>query len=273
MFNAALLLGVLTGIFLAAGFLIGGVFGMTLALFLAFGINLISYWYSDRIVLGLYRAQPSRSVRLGSIVGRLSKEAKIPRPKIYTIPQKVPNAFATGRDPTHSAIAVTEGLLEFQDDEIEGVIAHEIAHIRNRDTLVQTLAATIAGAIAYIAQIGYWSLLMGDRRNQGGGNLIGLVLVIIFAPLAALLIRMAISRTREYRADRTGAAFSKNPRALAAALERISSFTENRPMKGSNATSHMWIVNPFRDDWFARLFSTHPPIHDRIRRLREMHLD
>jgi heat shock protein HtpX len=206
-------------------------------------------------------------------VSRLSKEAKVPRPKIYVMPQKVPNAFATGRDPGHSAVAVTEGLLELRDDEIEGVIAHEIAHIRNRDVLVQTMAATIGGAIAYLAQIGYWSLLIGDRRGQGGGNLLGLILVIIFAPLAALLIRMAISRSREYRADRTGAAFSKKPRALADALESISRFTEESPMRGSSATSHMWIANPFREDWFTRLFSTHPPIHDRIRRLREMHLD
>ncbi len=272
MFNAVALLGTLTGIFLAAGFLIGGVFGMTAALVIAFIINFISYWYSDRIVLRLYRARPSKSVRLGSIVSRLSKEAKIPKPRLYVIPQKVPNAFATGRDPAHSAVAVTEGLLEFDDDEIEGVVAHELAHIRNRDVLVQTLAATIGGAIAYLAQIGYWSLLMGNRRD-GGGNLVGLVLVIIFAPLAAMLIRLAISRSREYRADRTGAYFSKNPNGLASALERISKYTEERPMRGSNATSHMWIVNPFRDDWFTRMFSTHPPVHDRIRKLREMHLD
>jgi heat shock protein HtpX len=270
MFNAVLLLGVLTGLFLAVGLFLGGVAGMTVALLMAVVINFISYWYSDRIVLKLYRAEPSKSVRLGSIVGKLAQEAKIPRPGVYIVPQQAPNAFATGRGPGHASIAVTKGLLDFPDDEIEGVLAHEMSHIRNRDVLVSTLAATIAGAIAYLAQIGYFALLGGDDNNRG--NLVGIVLIVVFAPLAALLIRLAISRGREYGADRTGAAISKNPKGLADALERISRYGETNRVRGSSATSHMWIASPPRRDWFTALLSTHPPMNERIRRLREMHI-
>ena len=272
MLDALLLMGVLTGILLGVGFLFFGVVGMTIALVFAVFINFFSYWYSDSIVLRMYNAKPSNDEKLNSIIRKLSMEAKIPKPRIYTVHTSVPNAFATGRDPAHAAVVVTKGLLELNDDEIEGVLAHEIAHIKHRDILVSTLAATIAGAIAYLAQIGYWSLFFGDNRRNDG-NLLGFVLIIIFAPLAALLIRLAISRSREYRADRAGAVISKKPRALASALKKISETSLHNPMHGSSATSHLWIVNPFRQDWFSNLFSTHPPVHERIKKLMEMEID
>jgi len=272
MFNTAILLGTLTGILLVVGFLIGGVLGMGIALTFAVVINLVSYWYSDRIVLKMYKAKPSKREDLNEMVERLALEAKIPKPRVYEVKTKVPNAFATGRSPKHAAVVVTEGLLDLDKDEIEGVLAHELGHIKNRDILVSTLAATIAGAIAFLAQMGYWSLFMGAGGRRSEGNIIGLILIIIFAPIAALLVRMAISRAREYRADRTGVLLSKNPRGLASALRRISEFAERNPLRGSSATSHMWIVNPFHRDWFTGLFSTHPPLRKRIERLEEMHV-
>jgi len=269
--HTTMLLGTLTGILLVIGALVGGIWGMTFALALAVAVNVFSYWYSDRIVLRLYGAEPTDRKDLRDIVARVAHEAKVPKPRVYVIRKETPNAFATGRDPRHSAIAVTEGLLELEPDELEGVIAHEMAHIKNRDVLVSTMAATIGGAIAYIAQIGYWSLFLGgNRRDQG--NMLGLLLIIIFAPFAALLVRMAISRKEEYRADKIGVLLTKNPHGLASALRKISSSARQQPLKsGSTATAHLWIVNPFKMDWFTGLFSTHPPIQKRIEKLEEMH--
>jgi len=272
MLHVLMLLGTLTGILLVAGMVVGGIFGMTLALVLAIVINVFSYWYSDRIVLRMYGAQPTDRKDLNDTVARLAHEAKLTNPKVYILPNETPNAFATGRDPSHSAIAVTEGLLKLDGDEIEAVLAHEMSHIKNRDVLVATMAATIGGAIAYIATIGYWSLFMGGQRRDQG-NMLGLLLIIIFAPIAALLIRMAISRSEEYKADRTGALLIKKPRSLASALRKISNVAKQQPMRtGSTATSHMFIINPFKDDWFTGLFSTHPPVEKRIERLEEMHI-
>jgi heat shock protein HtpX len=271
MINTIILLGTLTGILLAAGFFFGGILGMTAALTLAFLINFFSYWYSDRIVLRIYKAEPLDDAEINSIVKRLALNARVPKPDVYIVPADAPNAFATGRDPKHSAIAVTKGLLDLEKEEIEGVLAHEMAHIKNRDTLVQTVAATIAGAVAYIAQISYWSIFLGGGR-RGGESLLGLVFIIVFAPLAALFIRMSISRQREYKADWTGAIITRNPRGLASALRKISAYVSHRPMKGPSATSHLFIVNPFRSDWFTNLFATHPPIEKRIEKLEEMHL-
>jgi heat shock protein HtpX len=264
------LLTTLTLIFLAIGWLIGGFLGMGIALIIAIVINLLSYWYSDTIVLRMYKAQPSEDIQLNTLVKELAQEAKIHPPKVYTIPLDVPNAFATGRGGTHTAIAVTKGLTENLDkEEMEGVLAHEIGHIKNRDILVGTLAATIAGAISYLAQIGYFSLFFsGDRRGEG--NLMGLILIIIFAPLAALLVRMAISRKREYRADYSGAILTKKPHALAAALRKIATAAHRHPVRGSSATAHIWIVSPFNHDWFTGLFMTHPPLEKRIERLENM---
>ena len=269
MFGTALLFGLLTGIFLGIGFFLGGIFGMGIALILAVVINFISFWYSDKIVLRLYRAKPSQDKRLNEMVAKLSQEAKIPSPMVFVVPSNTPNAFATGRNPKHAALAVTEGLKGLTDEEMEGVLSHEIGHITNRDILVSTVAATLAGAISYIAQIGYFSLYGRDER--GAGSIIGLILIVVFAPLAALMIRMAISRSMEYRADRYGAVLTKNPKGLASALRKISAIAQQHPMEGgSSATSHMWIVNPFHGNWFTNMFSKHPPMEQRIRRLMAM---
>jgi heat shock protein HtpX len=270
MIDLLVFLGILAGILLGVGWLIGGVVGITIGLALAVLINLFAYWYSDRVVLRMYRARKSTHLDLQNMVKDLSKDARIPTPQLYSIQNDAPNAFATGRSPDHSAIAYTTGLLRLDDGEIGGVLAHEISHIKHRDTLIQVIAATIAGAIAFIAQIGYWSLFLhGNSRGQG--SILGLVLIIIFAPLAALLIRLAISRNREYKADYGGVLLTRNPLGLASALKKISDYAKERPFKGSSsATSHLFIVNPFRGDWFNSLFATHPPTEERIRRLKEM---
>jgi heat shock protein HtpX len=270
MFGTVLLFGILTGLFLGIGYFLGGIWGMGIAFALAIAINFISFWYSDKIVLKLYRAKPSDDKKLNAMVAKLAQEARIPMPRVFIVPNNTPNAFATGRSPSHSALAVTEGLKGLTDEEMEGVISHEIGHISNRDILVSTVAATLAGAIAYLAQFGYFFYAGSDERN--GASMIGLILVVIFAPLAALMIRMAISRSREYRADRYGAVLTKNPDGLASALRKIDAMAKQQPMQGgSSATSHLWIVNPFRGNAFTNLFSTHPPIEQRIRRLKSMH--
>ncbi len=269
MFGSAVLLGILTAILLGIGWFFFGFIGMFIALVLAIVINFISYWHSAKIVLTMYKAHPLNDKQLQKIVEELAQEANIPTPKLYLVPKQVPNAFATGRDPKHSVIAITQGLLDLDRGEIRGVLAHEMGHIKNRDILISSVAAMIAGAISYIAQIGYFSLFFGGER-KGEGNLIGLVFIIIFAPIAALIIRMAISRSREYKADYTAALLTKEPHMLASALKKISQVAKNAPMKGSAATSHMWIANPFHKDWFTSLFSTHPPVEQRVKRLEEM---
>jgi heat shock protein HtpX len=266
--RTGLLLALLTGILLAAGFFFAGTAGMTLALGFAMLLNFTTYWWSDKIVLAMYRAKPSKDKKLHMIVEKLAKEAGIPKPKVYAIPTAVPNAFATGRSPAHAAVAATEGLLDaLSDDEIEGVLAHELAHIKSRDTLISTLAATIGGAVSFLAQLAWWSLFMGGRRE--GGSLILLPLLFL-APVAAALVQLAISRGREYFADYTGAYLSRKPLALASALEKISVIAKAHPLRGNAATAHLFIVNPLRADVFARLFSTHPPLAERTKRLRAL---
>jgi len=272
MIRTALLLGLLTGILLAIGFLWAGIAGMTMFLVLAFIINFVSFWFSDRIVLAMYRAKEipkSQEPKLHAIIEKLSKEANIPKPKVYMVGTENPNAFATGRSPKNAAVAVTSGLMKTLDwDEIEGVLSHELAHIKSRDTLTSTIAATIAGAIAFIAQIAWWSMFMGDRR-KGSGSIIFLPL-IVFAPLAATLVQLGISRTREYKADYNGSLFSKKPLSLASALEKISNAVVRNPMRGNAATSHLFIVNPFKGNSFVNLFSTHPPVTERVNRLKQI---
>lgn len=268
MLGTAIMLSVMTAILLAVGFLVGGIIGMAFALVLAFCLNFISYWYSDRIVLKLYGAGRSNDKDLNEIVESMAREGGIPKPGVYMIPSEVPNAFATGRNPAHAAVAVTQGLTMLTRDEITGVIAHEISHIKNRDTLIQTVSATIAGAIAFLAQFGYWSLFVGRKRDAG--TVIGLILMVIFAPLAAMIVRLAISRRREYKADFTGALLSKKPLQLASALRKISKVSKEKTIQGSPATSHLWIVNPFKADWFSSLFSTHPPLSRRIAKLERV---
>ena len=269
--RTATLLGLLTGILLVIGFLWAGIQGMTIFLIIALALNFFSYWYSDKIVLAMYRAKPiskSENPKLHAIVDRVAEEMNIPKPKIYFINLPVLNAFATGRSPKNAAVAVTTGLMKSLDsDEIEGVISHELSHVKNRDTLTSTIAATVAGAIAYIAQMAWWGAFGGERRQ--GGSVILLPLVIL-APLAATLIQLAISRTREYAADKTGAITSKKPLALASALDKISRVAEHYPLRGNAATSHLFIVNPFSGDALVNLFSTHPPVQERIKRLKDL---
>ncbi len=265
-FRTTLLLGLLTGILLVVGGAIAGTTGMTTALVLAFVMNFFAYWFSDKIVLAMHGAKPSDSRKLNSIVKKLAEKAGLPMPKVYIVNTPVPNAFATGRSPKHAAVAATSGLLSaLNEKEIEGVLAHELAHVRNRDVLVSTMAAVIGGAIAFLAQMAWYGMF--GRRERGTAMLLPL---IFLAPLAATLVRLAISRGREYHADYTGAIISENPEGLASALEKISSVARAHPLHGNAATAHMWIVNPFRADTLVNLFSTHPPMAERVRRLRQM---
>jgi len=271
MFETAILLSVLTGILLVIGWILGGFWGITFALILAIIINFLSYWYSDRIVLRMYKARPTKHAQLENIVKKLARDAGLPTPRLYMIETRdsIPNAFATGRNPEHSVIAVTNGLLDLEENEIEAVIAHELGHIKNRDVLVASMAATIAGAIAYVAQIAYWSMVLGGRR-QGGMNLLLMLAIVIFAPIAALMVRLAISRGMEFKADYASTVITKRPRSLASALQKISDVLKEKTIKGPVATSHLWIVSPFKGNWFSNLFSTHPPVQERIKKLMQI---
>ncbi|MBI1972337.1 MAG: zinc metalloprotease HtpX [Candidatus Aenigmarchaeota archaeon] len=268
------LLGLLTGLFLGAGYYLGGSSGAAAALVFSLLMNFFAYWYSDKIVLRMYNAREiskTENAGIHKLIEEISGEAKIPKPKIYLVDQKAPNAFATGRDPKHGALAVTTGLMEILDKaEIKGVLAHEIAHIKNRDTLTSTLAATFAGALAFTAQMAYYGALFGGRdRNR---NPIGLILMVIFVPLAATIVRLAISRSREFAADRTGAIFIQETEGLASALSKISDASKHVLMKGNPATSHMFIINPFKGDLLMNLLSTHPSTEARIRSLKSLKL-
>jgi len=269
MIGTLALLTTLTVILLAVGFVLGGIIGTGIALVFAVLINFFSYWYSDKLVLKIYKAKPYDNKELKKIIAEIAQEAEIPVPPLYIVESHVPNAFATGRSPKHAAVAVTKGILELDKDELKGVLAHEISHVKNRDTLISTMAATIAGAVSFLAQIGYYSMFFSGER-RGEGNILGLILIVIFAPLAALFVRLAISRGREYKADLTGALITKEPKYLASALRKINEASRNYPIKGSAATAHLWIVNPFHRDWFVSMFSTHPPVEKRIARLEEM---
>jgi len=271
-FRTALLLGLLTGVLLAIGWLWQGIFGMTIFLVIAFVINFVSFWFSDKIVLAMYKAKPiqkSDEPKLHEMVKRLAEDMKIPNPKLYIVNLPILNAFATGRSPKRAAVAVTTGLMKHLNwDEIEGVISHELSHVKNRDTLISTISATVAGAIAFIAQIAWWSLFLGGGRRQSG-SLIFLPLIIL-APIAAMLIQLAITRTREFAADKTGAMVSRKPLSLASALEKISKVSKEYPLRGNSATSHLFIVNPFKGDLMANLFSTHPKVEVRVQKLKEL---
>ena len=273
-FKTAFLLGLMTAIIMALGHLLGGPKGMTIAFFLAAGMNFFSYWYSDKIVLRMYRAREISSAEnpwLYQIVTRVSENAGIPVPKIFLIPGESPNAFATGRNRDHAVVAVTEGLVRLMSrDELEGVIAHEVAHIKNRDILIGSIAATMAGAIMIIASMARWSAILGGGSDddEGGFGFVGLILMSIIAPIAALLVQMAISRSREYMADSSGARFAGSPSGLASALEKLGSYAQRVPMNASPNTAHMFIVNPLTGRGLTNLFSTHPPLEDRIGRLR-----
>src|SRR5215468_2655774 len=275
--KTTLLLGVLTGLLLWIGQYFGGSQGLVVALVFAAVMNLGSYWFSDRIVLTMYGARPlseEQAPELFRIVRELATAAQMPMPRVYLIPSESPNAFATGRSPAHAAVAVTEGIMRLLTlDELRGVLAHELSHVKNRDTLISAIAATLAGVVMLVARMAQWAAIFGgmrrDDRDEGGGAL-ELLLLVVVAPIAAMLIQLAISRAREYEADATGARLSHAPGALAAALEKIAAASGRIPLPAGPATAHLWIVNPLRGNWLASLFSTHPPIEERIRRLRGM---
>jgi heat shock protein HtpX len=279
MFKTALLLGVLTAMLVLIGGAIGGERGMLVAFVLALLMNLASYWFSDKIVLAMYGAQPiteADAPGLYAIVRRLATRAGIPMPPIYLIPTDSPNAFATGRNPEHAAVAVTEGIMRILDDqELEGVLAHELAHVKNRDVLISTIAATLAGAITYLAHMAQWAAIFGGGRaddDEGGSNPFGLILMAILAPIAALLVQLAVSRAREYQADASGARLAGRASGLAHALEKLEVASQAAPLPANPATAHLFIVNPLSGRTLMQLFSTHPPIEERIARLRAMRL-
>ncbi len=266
------LLLLMTIFFLFIGQLLGGVRGMQIALILAIITNFISYFFSDSMVLAAYKAKPvsqEQDPRLHSIVSELAMEAKIPVPKIYKINTNMPNAFATGRNPQHAAVAVTEGILRILDDrELRGVLAHELAHVKNRDILISCIAATFAGAIMTLVRMGF--LFSGGRNDRNNSNIIIALLLMILAPVAASLIQMAISRSREYIADADGAKMSGDPLALASALRKLAYGNSRQQNNVSESTAHMFIVNPLTGKSLQGLFSTHPPIDERIKRLEAM---
>ncbi len=275
-FKTAFLLTALTLLLMMIGRAFGGQNGMMIALAVAVVMNFVSYFFSDKIALSMYRAKPvtrEELPRAYQIVERLTQKIGLPMPKVYVIPTESPNAFATGRNPQHASVAVTHGILGLlTDEELEGVLAHELGHVNNRDILISSVAATIAGAITMLASMGRWAMIFGgmeggDRDRRGGGGGLAALLMLIVAPIAASLIQLAVSRSREYQADATGAHFTGNPYALASALEKLDAYSRRVPMMASPSTAHLFIIQPLLGMNFANLFSTHPPIAKRIERL------
>jgi heat shock protein HtpX len=277
-FKTFILLTVLTLLLIGAGGAIGGQAGMTFALIFAFAMNFFAYWFSDKMVLAMYKARPvteAEAPELYYIVRNLARKADIPMPRVYIIQQDQPNAFATGRNPKHAAVAVTTGIMRIlSQDEIGGVISHELAHIKHRDILISTIAATIAGAIGYLAHMAQWALIFGGfgRSDDDGGNPFVALIMILIVPIAAMIIQLAVSRSREYAADAGGARIAGNPRHLAGALRKLHYAAQQIPMKANEATSHLFIVNPLSGKTMMKLFSTHPPLEERITRLESMSL-
>ena len=272
--KSTLLLVVLMLGLIFAGDLIGGQRGMIFAFLISVAMNFTAYFFSDKIALGIYRAQPvtrEQLPRAYEVVERLTAKEGLPMPKIYVLPTESPNAFATGRNPQHASVAVTHGILELLDDEeLEGVLAHELGHVKNRDILTSSIAATLAGAITMVARMGYFAEIFGyggggDRRERGGG--LTALLMIIVAPIAAMLIQLAISRSREFEADATGAHTTGNPYALARALQKLENYSKRLPLQATPSTAHLFIIAPLVGGGFGSLFSTHPPTKERIRRL------
>ncbi|MGC8555227.1 MAG: zinc metalloprotease HtpX [Candidatus Acidulodesulfobacterium sp.] len=279
-FKTFLLMLVLTGILIVAGGAIGGEQGMIIALIFAAVMNLGTYWFSDKVVLSMYHATPVTEAeypQLYSIVRNLAARGNIPMPKVYIVDEETPNAFATGRNPNHAAVCVTTGIMRILNaNELSGVIGHELTHVKNRDILISSIAATVAGAISMLAWMAEWGAMFGGfggRSDDREGNIVGIIAMAIIAPLIATLIQLAISRQREYAADKGGAMLSGNPMYLASALNKLEAGNEEEPMQANqmtHATAHMFIVNPLRGGAFKSLFSTHPSTEDRIERLKEM---
>lgn len=270
------LMGLMTVLLVVIGGALGGKGGMTFAFIMAAGMNFFSYWFSDKIVLSMYGArqiEEQDNPRFYGLIRRLSQQAGLPMPKVYLIESDTPNAFATGRNPEHAAVAATTGIMRIlSDDELAGVMAHELAHVKNRDILIATLAATFAGAITYLAHMAQWAAMFGGGRrdDDAGGGIFGTLLMAILAPIAAMLIQMAISRSREFGADEGGASISGNPLSLANALQKLEVGNQRIPLNANAATAHMFIVNPLTGGGVMSLFSTHPPIPERVARLQEM---
>lgn len=268
----------LTLLLIWLGGAIGGRGGLISAFIMAIAINFIAYWFSDKIVLRMYRARPLQKAEASgvyAIINRLAASAQIPIPKIYLVPSQTPNAFATGRNPENAVVAITQGIIKtLNEEELEGVLAHEIAHIKNRDILLQSIVATIAGAISMLAYMARWTAFfggVGGRNNRrDSGNIIGVLAMTIIVPIVAMIVQLAISRTREYAADSSGALISHKPLALANALAKLSDVNNRMPMPAEQSTAHMFIVNPLKGGGLRNLFSTHPPMEERIKRLKEM---
>jgi len=278
--KTTVLLAALTTLFVLIGGMAGGEQGMLVALLFAGAMNFASYWWSDRIVLWMYGAQEvsqSEAPEFHALIRRLAQRAGLPMPKVYLIPSESPNAFATGRNPEHAAVAATQSILRIlTSDELEGVMAHELGHVRNRDILISTIAATMAGAIMMLARMAQYAAFFGGGRGdddeEGGGmaGIAGMILLAVLAPIAAMLIQMAISRSREFQADAAGAEISRKPWALADALEKLERASSVVPMDANPSTAHLFIVNPLRGSSLLNLFSTHPPVPERVSRLRAM---
>lgn len=273
-FKTTLLMGMLSLLFLWVGYALGGESGMTVALIFALIMNVSAYWFSDKIVLKMYKAREVRQGEapdLHAMVKRLTQKAGMPMPRIYIIDQPQPNAFATGRNPDHAAVAVTTGIMSIlSHDELEGVIGHELAHIKHRDILIGTIAATIAGAVSYLTHMAQWAMIFGSSDDDEGGNPLVAIIIMMVASVAAVMIQMAISRSREFDADTGGAKIAGNPRHLAHALRKLHAASQQIPLNAQPATAHMFIVNPLSRGKMARLFSTHPPMEERIARLENM---
>ncbi|MGH8007961.1 MAG: zinc metalloprotease HtpX [Candidatus Binatia bacterium] len=279
MLRTTFLLGALTGLIMVIGQWLGGSQGLVIAFAFAVIMNVGSYWFSDKIVLKMYGARQvseAEAPMFYRIVHNLALRVGMPMPKLYIIPSEAANAFATGRNPQHAAVAVTEGIMRLMNErELTGVLAHELSHVKNRDILISTIAATLAGVIMMVADMARWSAIFGgmsrsDEDEGGGGGIIGLIAMSIFAPLAAMVIQMAISRTREFAADDTGARMSGDPLGLASALGKLGMASERIPLDASPQTSHLFIVNPLSGRSLMQLFSTHPPLEERIARLQRM---
>lgn len=276
-FKTFILMAALTALFMLAGQAIGGRQGLTFALGMALFMNFFAYWFSDSLALKMSKAREvgkTEAPELHQIVEELSVKAGLPKPRVYVISSDTPNAFATGRNSEHAAVAVTSGIMDIlKREELRGVLAHEMAHIKNRDILISSMAAVLAGAISYLATMAQWALFFGGGRSdddEGAGNLIGSILMIVLAPIAAMLIQMAISRSREYLADATGAKIAGQPIPLASALTKLEEWNHRLPMKINPAQAQMFIVNPLTGQTFANLFSTHPPVKERVARLWQM---
>ena len=272
-----ILMATLTALFMIGGQALGGRQGMIIALVIALGLNFFSYWNSDKLALAMNKAREvseAEAPDLHRMIARLAQRAGLPKPKVYVVDNPTPNAFATGRNPEHAAVAVTTGIMQaLNREELEGVLGHELGHIKNRDILISSIAAVMAGAISYLATMAQWAMIFGGGRGndeEGGSNPLVMLAMMIVAPLAATVIQMAISRSREYIADRTGAEICGHPKALASALQKLSNYNKQRPMEVNPASAQMYIVNPLKGSSIANLFSTHPPMEERIRRLLAM---